>query len=169
MDKTCSSCGRSHDATHTRTILGLCEQCTAAALDPASIQLRVCGGDLRYGSLGAAGLDLISPVRAALHAQQLVDIDTGVAVEIPEGHLGLIVSRSGCVRRGLLVEGEGVIDSDYRGTIRVLLRATRAVEIHEGDRVAQLLILRSPRCRIQRVESLTPTARGAGGFGSTGR
>lgn len=99
---------------------------------------------------------------------------TGLAFEVPEGHVMLIFSRSGhgfkeAVRLSNCV---GVIDSDYRGEVKVSLRADggldSALPLSKGSRIAQALILPIPDVEMVEVESLSDTARGAGGFGSTG-
>jgi dUTP pyrophosphatase len=98
---------------------------------------------------------------------------TGLAVEVPPGHVMLVYSRSGhgfnySVR---LANCVGVIDSDYRGEVMVALEcdATRdALEINAGDRIAQAMIVALPVVQIEEVDELSDTARGAGGFGSTG-
>jgi dUTP pyrophosphatase len=102
-------------------------------------------------------------------------VGTGVAVELPEGHAGLVLPRSGlAARHGIaLVNAPGLIDSGYRGEIRVLLLNTdprEAFEIETGDRIAQLLVV--PFAALDPVEApseLTASARGEGGFGSSGR
>lgn len=100
---------------------------------------------------------------------------TGLYVEIPEGHVGLIVPRSGLGMKGIvLVNTVGVIDSDYRGEIGMKLVNTGSVpvEICYGDRVAQLLIVPYAQLEpegVQTPSALTSSERGANGFGSTGR
>ena len=101
-------------------------------------------------------------------------VGTGIAVEIPPGHAGLVLPRSGlAARHGIaLVNAPGLIDSGYRGELRVLLLntdRTEAFEIAPGDRIAQLLI--SPFAETDPVEAseLAGSVRGEGGFGSSGR
>ena len=102
------------------------------------------------------------------------DAKTDLRVEIPEVHVGLIVPRSGLGRKGIvLVNTVGVIDSDYRGEIGMTLQNTGSepVEIAHGDRVAQMLIVPYAKVQLERVNevsALSETARGTGGFGSTG-
>ena len=131
---------------------------------------------------GAAGLDLCaclgSPVRLYSilgnngHADMRETIPTGIAVEIPDGYVGFVFARSGlAIRDGVaLSNGVGVIDSDYRGEIKVglLNQSNKIREIAPGDRIAQLVVV--PVCRVTPVivDELSDTARGAGGFGSTG-
>ena len=98
-------------------------------------------------------------------------IATGVHLQIPPGHVGLVWPRSGLALRHGLDTLAGVIDSDYRGEVRVILvnHGTDPVRIEAGDRIAQLLVQRVERVAFTRTESLHESARGEGGFGSTGR
>jgi len=126
------------------------------------------------GHPGDAGLDLYSTEMAHLGAGERWGIGTGIAVEIPEGHAGLVLPRSGLAREhGItLVNSPGLIDAGYRGEIRVLLLNTdpaETVKIEAGARIAQLVV--SPVAIAQPVEAtaLSESSRGDGGFGSTGR
>ena len=99
---------------------------------------------------------------------------TGVAVEIPDGHAGLVLPRSGLAREhGItLVNSPGLIDSGYRGEVSVLLLNTDPAEIYRvepGDRIAQLVIAPIASVNPVEVEALADSARGEGGFGSSGR
>lgn len=121
-----------------------------------------------------AGLDLHAAEPTRIPPGERASVGTGIAVEIPRGHAGLVLPRSGlAARHGVtLVNSPGLIDSGYRGEIRVLLLNTdrhESFEIAPGDRIAQLLI--TPVADAAPVESsdLTASARGAGGFGSSGR
>jgi dUTP pyrophosphatase len=125
-----------------------------------------------YGSSGAIGLDLhacdnhiIAPLARCL-------VSTGVAVAIPPGHYGRVAPRSGLAyRRGLDVLA-GVIDPDYTGEIGVVLinlDPKKQVVISAGDRIAQLILEYATRFEPLWVEDCPSTARGAGGFGSTGK
>jgi len=101
-------------------------------------------------------------------------VGTGIAVEIPEGHAGLVLPRSGwAARHGIaLVNAPGLIDAGYRGEVRVLLLNTdreEAFEISEGDRIAQLLVVPFASLEPVETETLGRSERGDGGFGSTGR
>ncbi len=98
---------------------------------------------------------------------------TGIAIEIPEGQAGLVLPRSGLAdRHGIaLVNAPGLIDSGYRGELRVLLLNTDAVEPFEvsaGDRIAQLVLVRIESPEIEEVDELAESERGTGGFGSSG-
>jgi dUTP pyrophosphatase len=121
-----------------------------------------------------AGLDLYAAEDATLAPGERVSVGTGIAIEIPEGHAGLVLPRSGlAARHGIaLVNAPGLIDAGYRGEVRVLLLNTdreAPFEIAAGDRIAQLLV--TPFAPTDPVESaqLTLSERGNGGFGSSGR
>ena len=122
---------------------------------------------------GDAGLDLHAAESVVIGPGERASVSTGVAVAIPEGHAGLVVPRSGlAARSGIsLVNAPGLIDSGYRGELRVLLLNTdreQPFSVEPGDRIAQLVVVAvaSP----EPVEAdLDETVRGAGGFGSTGR
>lgn len=123
---------------------------------------------------GDAGLDLYAAEAATLGPGERAGVGTGVAVEIPDGHAGLVLPRSGlAARHGIaLVNAPGLIDAGYRGEIRVLLLNTDRTEpfkIAVGERIAQLLI--TPFADVEPVEAkaLATSARGEGGFGSSGR
>jgi dUTP pyrophosphatase len=123
---------------------------------------------------GDAGLDLYAVESRRLEPGERATVGTGIAVEIPLGHAGLVLPRSGlAARHGIaLVNAPGLIDPGYRGEIRVLLLNTdraKPFEIEPGDRIAQLLI--TPLAEVEPVEAreLAETLRGEGGFGSSGR
>jgi dUTP pyrophosphatase len=122
---------------------------------------------------GDAGLDLYALESAALAPGERASIATGIAVEIPPGHAGLVLPRSGLAsRHGIsLVNAPGLIDSDYRGEVRVLLLNTdheHCFELSAGDRIAQLVVVAVEIGEVVEVNSVSQTARGAGGFGSSG-
>jgi dUTP pyrophosphatase len=121
-----------------------------------------------------AGHDLHAAERARLEPGRRASVGTGIAVAIPPGHAGLVLPRSGlAARHGIaLVNAPGLIDPDYRGEVRVLLLNTdpsEAFEVEVGDRVAQLVIVRSEPTDVEEVASLDETQRGTAGFGSSGR
>lgn len=123
--------------------------------------------------LGDAGLDLYALEGAELGPGERVALRTGIAVEIPEGHAGLVLPRSGlAVRHGIaLVNAPGLIDAGFRGEIQVLLLNTdraSAFEIATGDRIAQLVLVRVDTHDVLEVDELALSERGAGGFGSSG-
>lgn len=117
-----------------------------------------------------AGADLRSPVETVVPAHGSVVIDTGVHVEIPEGYVGMLKSKSGLnVKHNLI--GEGVIDCGFMGSIRVKLYnlGDADYQIHRGDKIIQLVIMPCVYCKFTEVEQFADSARGTGGFGSTGR
>lgn len=123
---------------------------------------------------GDAGLDLYACEAAHLGPGERWSIGTGVAVEIPVDHAGLVLPRSGLARdHGIaLVNAPGLIDSGYRGELRVLLLNTDPAEtfrVTPGDRIAQLLIAPIAMAAPVEVDDLSESLRGGGGFGSSGR
>ena len=123
---------------------------------------------------GDAGLDLYAAETARLEPGARASVGTGVAVAIPDGHAGLVLPRSGlAARHGIsVVNAPGLIDSGYRGEVRVLLLNTDrkdAFEVAVGDRIAQLLVTPYGPDEPIEVSDLDGTGRGAGGFGSSGR
>jgi dUTP pyrophosphatase len=130
-----------------------------------------------YRSAEAAGLDLAAAVPEngplELRAGARALVPTGVSLELPHGYEAQVRSRSGLAHKhGVTVlNAPGTIDSDYRGEVMVLLvnLGTAAFTIHRGDRVAQLVVAPVAHVEIAEAETLQDTARGQGGFGSTGR
>jgi dUTP pyrophosphatase len=123
---------------------------------------------------GDAGLDLHAAEDVSLKPGERASVATGIAVAIPEGYAGFVVPRSGlAARHGIgVVNAPGLIDCGYRGEIRVLLvnlDPSEAVELRRGERIAQLVIQRVEEPTLREVTALPPSARGEGGFGSTGR
>ena len=123
---------------------------------------------------GDAGLDLRAARDAVVGPGERAQIPTGVAVAIPVGHAGLVLPRSGLAsKQGLtLANAPGLIDAGYRGEVTcavVNLDPAEKVEIHAGDRIAQLVIVALPEVLPEWAEELPDSARGEGGFGSTGR
>jgi dUTP pyrophosphatase len=126
------------------------------------------------GHPGDAGLDLYSIEGAHIGPGERWSVGTGIAVEIPAGHAGLVLPRSGLAREhGIaLVNSPGLIDAGYRGEIRVLLLNTdpaETVRIEAGARIAQLVVAPIALAEPVEVAGLSDSARGDGGFGSTGR
>jgi dUTP pyrophosphatase len=123
---------------------------------------------------GDAVLDLYASEPARLGPGERWGVGTGVAVEIPEGHAGLVLPRSGLAREhGItLVNSPGLIDAGYRGEVRVLLLNADPAEtfrIEPGDRIAQLVVTPIVLAEPIEAEALAKSARGDGGFGSSGR
>ena len=129
-----------------------------------------------YATAGSAGMDLCAnvPEVTELAPGETLRVPTGLAIVLPDAeHVALVCARSGlAIRHGItLANGVGVIDSDYRGEILVGLynQSDRVYAIEPGERIAQLLILPGCRPALAVCDELDETARGAGGFGSTGR
>jgi dUTP pyrophosphatase len=125
----------------------------------------------RKATLGAAGFDLVSVESVVIPGDSHKRISTGLTLAIPDGYFGRIVARSGLSYLHGIIVGAGIIDSDYRGNISVLLFNTTPVpcDIGVGDRIAQLMIERSVNVDFRVKDMLQHTPRGAGGFGSTGK
>jgi dUTP pyrophosphatase len=122
---------------------------------------------------GDAGLDLRAAADAIVAPGERAMIPTGIAVAIPDGHAGLVLPRSGLAsKHGLtLANAPGLIDAGYRGEVIVAvvnLDPSEKVEIHTGERIAQLVIVAVPDVRAEWAEQLPSTTRGEEGFGSTG-
>jgi len=127
----------------------------------------------QYASAGSAGADLYNAGdEICVPAGESRAVSTGIAVQIPEGYVGLVYARSGLACKSGLAPANkvGVIDSDYRGEIKVFLHnhsdADRTIDA--GERVAQLVVAPFMRCEFEEGE-IDETARGDGGFGSTGK
>ncbi len=129
-----------------------------------------------YATDGAAGLDLVAALDEAAPLELLpgarAAVPTGLVVAIPEGHEGQVRARSGrALREGLAVlNAPGTIDSDYRGELKVLVVNLGAapIALRRGERIAQLVISPVARVSVREVDALGASARGGGGFGSTG-
>ena len=120
-----------------------------------------------------AGLDLYASEAAQLAPGERASVGTGIAVEIPVGQAGIVLPRSGlAARHGIaLVNAPGLIDSGYRGEVRVLLLNTdreSTFDVAPGDRIAQLVLVRVETPEVAEVEELALSERGDGGFGSSG-
>ena len=123
---------------------------------------------------GDAGVDLRSTIELSLKPGERAVVPTGLAVAIPEGYAGLVQPRSGlAARHGIgVVNSPGLIDSGYRGEIKVIainLDPDEAFEVRRGDKIAQLVIYPVPDAAWREVDELPPSERGSGGFGSSGR
>lgn len=127
------------------------------------------------GSKFAAGADLYSAedTDVVIEPNETKFIGTGLAMEIPEGYVGLVYARSGLAcKRGLAPANKvGVVDSDYRGEIKVALHnhGKEAQTVEKGERIAQMVIAPYLSVNYEEADELSETERGEGGFGSTGR
>lgn len=127
------------------------------------VDSRIRMEEIGYKSDGAAAIDIYA---LPTNNGYFDGYKTGIAVEIPEGYVGIIVPRSSTGIKGYTIKNTiGVIDSDYRGEIKLHL----FVPVTQKIRVAQMLIMPCPQFNIEFVESLSKTDRGEGGFGSTGK
>ena len=128
-----------------------------------------------YGSLDAAGADLYACLEEAVTIQpgEIFWVPTGIALEVPKGCAGLVYARSSMgAKRGLAPANKvGVVDSDYRGEIKVVLlnHSKMPQTLEPGERVAQFIITPVLQPAYEEVAELSDTDRGAGGFGSTGK
>lgn len=128
-----------------------------------------------YGSRDAAGADLYACLEAPVTIQpgEVYWVSTGIALEVPKGCAGLVYARSSLgAKRGLAPANKvGVVDSDYRGEVKVVLlnHSKEPQTLQPGERVAQFVITPVLQPMYEEVEDLTDTDRGAGGFGSTGK
>ena len=124
-----------------------------------------------YGSAHAVGLDVVSAEDVTLEPGGRHPVRTGIAMAIPHGYEVQVRSRSGTAVRNGITCLTGTIDSDYRGELMVVLvnLGSQPFAIARGDRIAQLVPAPVLRSTITEVEALDETARGEGGFGSTGR
>lgn len=126
------------------------------------------GREPKRATAGSAGYDLFSPENVRLEAGEQVVVPMGIAVAIPKGHYGKLYSRSSLALRRLHVEA-GVIDSDYRGELKVVLenRSSETIWLNDGESLAQLVVVQLATVRFVKAKALGKTKRGEGGFGST--
>ena len=127
----------------------------------------------RYAYEGDAGVDLRAAEDFSLKPFERKLVPTGIAIALPRGYAGFVMPRSGlAVKHGIsIVNTPGLIDSDYRGELKVTLinlDPNESFHAQKGDRIAQLVILPFLAAEFDEAEQLDDTARGAGGFGSTG-
>ena len=125
----------------------------------------------KYAKLGDAGMDLTA-VSVSIEDHKTygyIEYDSGLAVEIPEGYVGLLYPRSSISNTGLILSNSvGVIDSGYRGSIKCRFKAIPNTDVYNvGDRFAQLIIIPYPNITFEEVEELSKTERGDSGYGST--
>lgn len=141
--------------------------------------LKICTlGDTtlpEYATPGSAGLDLTANIQTELTIQpgETILLPSGIKLEIPEEHVGLMYPRSSLgTKQGLILANTvGVIDSDYRGEVKIPLKNTSSIPqtIAPKQRIAQLIIQPYAKCNIELVKEVGSSERGEGGFGSTGR
>lgn len=145
--------------------------------DPVNVQVKRLphgnGLDLpRYATEGAAGMDVVSAETVTLQPGARHPVATGLALAIPQGFEIQVRPRSGlALKHGITVPNTpGTIDSDYRGELKVIMinHGTEPFPIERGDRIAQLVLAPVTQAGWDEVAELDDTARGAGGFGSTG-
>lgn len=125
-----------------------------------------------YAKPGDAGMDLTATTKDWDAENETLIFGTGLSVEIPRGHVGLLFPRSSVYKTGLsLANSIGVIDSGYRGEVKVIFYPGHRPKLNYevGDRVAQLMIIPIPYVNVQVVEDLSKTERGEGSFGSSGK
>ena len=126
----------------------------------------------RYATAGAAGMDVLSAEEVTLQPGARHAVATGLSVAIPPGYEIQVRPRSGlALKHGISVPNTpGTIDSDYRGELKVILinHGAEPFDVHRGDRIAQLVLAPVTQAVWNEVAELDDTARGAGGFGSTG-
>ncbi|CAI4229256.1 unnamed protein product [Auanema sp. JU1783] len=123
-----------------------------------------------YGSACAAGADLYSAEDCMVPAKGKFCVSTDIQVELPFGYYGRVAPRSGLAAKNFIDVGAGVVDSDYRGILKVLLFNFSETDfaIKKGDRIAQFICEKIAHCNYVECDTLDNTTRGAGGFGSTG-
>lgn len=127
-----------------------------------------------YAHPGDAGADLVTTTDVTMEPGERVVLGTGLAVALPDGYVGFVTPRSGlAARHGIgMVNAPGVLDSGYRGEVKVTLvnhDPRERVALRRGDRIAQLVIQRVERAAFREVDELPESERGEGGHGSTGR
>jgi dUTP pyrophosphatase len=131
--------------------------------------MKVSGSVPKRATSGSAGYDLAASVQVSIPPHSRGLVNTGVRMAIPEGLYGQIVIRSSLAMRGLRAEA-GVIDSDYRGEIRIVLcnDTDETFPVNVGDRLAQIILIHIVTPELEVVDTLDETIRKDGGFGSTG-
>ncbi len=126
-----------------------------------------------YATPGSAGCDLIASEEVTLPPGKWAAVSTGLYLEIPRGYVAQVCPRSGlALKHGVSVlNAPGIIDSDYRGEVKVLLvnHDSLRYTVKKGDRIAQLVFMPVVQAQMKFIDQLTETDRGEGGFGSTGR
>lgn len=143
--------------------------------DVPNLKVRLLDGDGRLpvrSNPTDAGADLFSAESLMIHPGERATVSTSIAVEIPEGFYGRVAPRSGLASKHGVDVLAGVVDSSYRGELKVVLLNTdrhNTFHVEKGDRIAQLILEAHFNLPIVETESLSESGRGSGGFGSTGR
>ena len=136
------------------------------------MKIKTVGNIPQYMTQGAAGADLTAKAAYTIPPQTQTLVGTGTSLQLKSGTFGMLVPRSSlCNKGGLrLVNGLGIIDDDFRGEIMFCYKNTgfKTVEIEKGERIGQVVVLPYLKAEFVGVDSLEETARGSGGFGSTG-
>ena len=145
-------------------------------MDNVHVSIKILSRDAQIPHMaynGDAGVDLRSVVRIVLKPHERAMVATGLAIALPEGYAGFVLPRSGlAAKHGIsIVNAPGLIDSNYRGELKVILlnndsNDSFAIEI--GDRIAQLIVMPISTINFEQVEELTESQRGVSGFGSSG-
>lgn len=145
-------------------------------MDQVQVLLQVIdksAGIPQYAHPGDAGADLITTEDCVLAPGERAILPTGLAIALPEGYVAYVMPRSGlAAKQGVtVINAPGVVDAGYRGEVKVALvnlNKDQTVSLAKGDRIAQLVIQKVEKANFIEVEQLPETARGAGGYGSTG-
>ena len=145
-------------------------------MDNVRVPIKILSRDAQIPHMaynGDAGVDLRSVERIVLKPQERAMVATGLALALPEGYAGFILPRSGlAAKHGIsIVNAPGLVDSNYRGELKVILLNTdpdNSFTIEIGDRIAQLIVMPVPTINFEQVEELTESQRGESGFGSSG-
>ena len=145
-------------------------------MDNVHVSIKILSRDVQIPHMaynGDAGVDLRSVERIVLEPQERAMVATGLAIALPEGYAGFVLPRSGlAAKHGIsIVNAPGLIDSNYRGELKVILLNTdpdKSFTIEIGDRIAQLIVMPVPTINFEQVEELTESQRGESGFGSSG-
>ena len=145
-------------------------------MDNVRVPIKILSRDAQIPHMaynGDAGVDLRSVERIVLEPQERAMVATGLAIALPEGYAGFVLPRSGlAAKHGIsIVNAPGLIDSNYRGELKVILLNTDPNEsftIEIGDRIAQLIVMPVPTINFEQVKELTESQRGESGFGSSG-
>lgn len=145
-------------------------------MNEVTIEIKTLNKNARipqYAYDGDAGMDLRASEAISLQPFERALVPTGLAIALPEGYAGFVLPRSGlAIKHGItVVNAPGLIDSNYRGELKIILQNTdpeAAFEIAIGDRIAQLVVMPVPHMSFMQVNTLSNTSRGEGSFGSSG-